>query len=153
MSPRMELSVYAALIVVLSGLLLNEGVHAAALEQRVALAPKELYKKLAKSQVKLQIVDARSLEDYEEMHVPGAIPLPDCSLEAAPDAARARIIPSVPTIVVSEEGGAALFTKCGALFTSARNLAGGMTAWDDESLPEDSGEYSPPKAGAGGGCL
>ena len=38
-------------------------------------------------------------------------------------------------------------------FKLARNLEGGIEGWTDEGLPEDSGEYVPPKPGAGGGCL
>jgi hypothetical protein len=64
-----------------------------------------------------------------------------------------RILPSVPTIIVSEDGDAEAFKKCATFFTSARNLEGGLEAWVDANLPEDSGEYIPPKPSAGGGCL
>lgn len=152
---RLELVGWIAAVGVLSALVFVEGSRAAALEAKVGLTAAELYKKLAKSQVKLQIVDVRPdvTESYEDTHVPGAVPFPGCNLEETPEAARERILPTVPTIVVSAEGDAATFEKCRAFFTSARNLEGGMTAWSDEGLPEDSGEYSPPKGGAGGGCL
>jgi rhodanese-related sulfurtransferase len=152
---KLELPLYLVILCVLGVMVFVEGTRAATLEAQVPLTPQELYKKLAKSQVKLQIVDVRAdvTEGYEDTHVPGAIPFPGCDLDKAPDNAKERILPTVPTIVVSAEGDAAAFEKCRSFFTSARNLAGGMTAWDDANLPEDSGEYSPPKGSAGGGCL
>ena len=93
-------------------------------------------------------------EGYEDSHVPGAIPLPGC------DAARRRrrrgraSCTSVPTVVISARGTASKSVRtCLARFTPARSLAGGMEAWSEARLPEDSGEYTPPSAKAGGGCL
>ncbi|MFT3912703.1 MAG: rhodanese-like domain-containing protein [Anaeromyxobacteraceae bacterium] len=90
---------------------------------------------------------------YEDARVPGALPMPGCDLAAAPEKARARIVPSVPTVIVTATGSAAEAARCAGFFTSARLLAGGQEAWTDANLPEDSGEYSPPSAKAGGGCL
>ena len=142
---------YLAVIAVLGALIFVEGTRAHTLEERVALLPAELYRKLAKSQVKLQIVDARALDEYEDTRIPGAVPFPGCTTPVP--AAEKHVLASVPTIIVSATGDAATFASCRARFTSARNLAGGMTAWSDAGLPEDSGEYVPPKPGAGGGCL
>jgi rhodanese-related sulfurtransferase len=151
---RFELPVYLALLLCLSLLLLIEGRRNAALLAEVPLAPKELYQKLAKSQARLQIVDVRTdREGYEDIHLPGAIPFPGCDAEKTPPEAMERILDSAPTIIVSEDGDAEVFRRCRARFTLARNLVGGVTAWSDEGLPEDSGEYVPPKAAGGGGCL
>jgi 3-mercaptopyruvate sulfurtransferase SseA len=56
-------------------------------------------------------------------------------------------------VLVTGSGDPAEGVRCAGYFTSARLLAGGMEAWSDANLPEDSGEYSPPSAKAGGGCL
>lgn len=152
---RFELTLYVAALAVLSALLWTEGRHTNELLARRGITPKELYSQLSNPQVKLQIVDLRPNDDdhYVDTHIPGAIPLPGCSLEAAPEGARERIYPYVSTIIVTEDGDQAAFEACRGHFAQARLLAGGMTAWDDANLPEDVGDYVPPKASAGGGCL
>ncbi|MEW5847447.1 MAG: rhodanese-like domain-containing protein [Myxococcota bacterium] len=144
---------YAVLILVLGFLNVAEGRRQARLEQQLPLTPKELYQTLARAQV--QVVDVRPdpSENYEGTHIPGAIPFPGCDAKAVPEVIQERILPSVPTVVVSDEGSRAEHGKCLGYFVNARNLAGGMKAWSEAGLPEDSGEYSPPKPGAGGGCL
>jgi rhodanese-related sulfurtransferase len=151
----LEPFVYAAALLASSGFVVYEGARRAELDEKVGVTPRELYGKIAKSQVKLQIVDVRPdpEENYEDTHVPGAIPFPGCDLAMTPDKAKDRVLKSVPTIVVSESGDRATFDKCAAFFTSARNLTGGLDAWVEENLPEDSGEFVPPKPSAGGGCL
>ena len=152
---RFELAIYVAALAILGVLLMAEGRKTTELEARAAVSPKELWALLSNPQVKVQIVDLRPYDDdhYLDTHIPGSIPLPACDVEQAPVAARERIYPYVTTIIVTEDGDAAAFEKCRAKFGAARNLAGGLTAWTDENRPEDTGEYSPPKAGAGGGCL
>lgn len=146
---------WIAALALSSSFVVAQGARRAELDEQVAIAPKQLYKLIGSSQVKLQIVDVRPdiSENYEDTHVPGAIPFPGCDLNALPENIRDRVVPSVPTIVVSAEGDRADFDKCRAFFTSPRNLAGGLEAWVDDNLPEDSGEYVPPKPSAGGGCL
>jgi rhodanese-related sulfurtransferase len=146
-----EWILYLIVVATLGALVAVEGTRAAKLERQLPLEPQELYAKLARSQVKLQIIDARPLDEYEDAHVPGALPFPGCSTPVP--AAQPHVLPSVPTIVVSASGDEGLFSACQGAFTTARNLAGGMEAWSDANLPEDSGEYVPPKPGAGGGCL
>jgi rhodanese-related sulfurtransferase len=116
---------------------------------------RELYRTLARSRAALQVVDVRAdlADGYEDARVPGAIPLPGCDLAATPERARDRVYPSVPTVLVTSSGDPAEAARCAGFFTTARLLAGGMEAWSDANLPEDSGEYSPPSAKAGGGCL
>ncbi|MEW5740397.1 MAG: rhodanese-like domain-containing protein [Myxococcota bacterium] len=152
---KFELAIYVAALAVLGALLMAEGRTTTELEARAAVSPKELWALLSNPQLKLQIVDLRPYDDdhYLDTHIPGSIPLPSCDLEKAPPAARDRIYPYVTTIIVTEDGDRAAFEQCRAKFGVARNLAGGLTAWTDENKPEDTGEYSPPKAGAGGGCL
>jgi rhodanese-related sulfurtransferase len=146
---------WVAALALSSSFVVYEGDRRADIDERTALAPKALYKMIGSSQTKLQIVDVRPdpSENYEDTHVPGALPFPDCDLDKTPAGAKDRIVRSVPTIVVSAEGDPKVFEKCAAFFTSARNLDGGLEAWIDASLPEDSGEYIPPKPSAGGGCL
>ncbi len=152
---NIEPLVWAAVFLATAGWVGAEGQRRQSLETQVPISAKELYQKLARSQVKLQVIDIRpELEDnYEDAHIPGAIPLPGCDLSAAPPAAAAQILTSAPTIVVSADGDAGTFQGCSGQFKQARNLAGGMEAWTDAAYPEDTGEYMPPKAGAGGGCL
>jgi rhodanese-related sulfurtransferase len=133
------------MIVLFAVLIVREGRRMSELEAKVAVSPAELYALLARSKTPPQIVDLR--EGYEDSHIPGAIPFPACNQ------ASEWIIESRPSVIVSEEGDPALFAKCRERFTLARNLAGGMTAWIEESYPEDEGEFLPPRTSAGGGCL
>jgi rhodanese-related sulfurtransferase len=105
--------------------------------------------------VKLQIVDLRPYDDehYLDAHIPGAIPSPGCDEGQTPEKAKDRIYSYVQTIIVTEAGDSAAFEACSKRFGQARLLAGGMAAWTEASLPEDTGDYSPPKNAAGGGCL
>jgi rhodanese-related sulfurtransferase len=152
---KFELAIYAVAMAVLGLLLVFEGRHTTELQAHAAVSPKQLFDLLGNPQLKLQIVDLRPYDDdhYIDTHIPGAIPMPDCDLEKAPVGARDRIYPYVTTIIVSESGDEGAFEKCRGKFGVARNLAGGLEAWSDDNKPEDTGEYSPPKAGAGGGCL
>lgn len=152
---RFEPLVYAAVMAVLLVALIAEGRRSAALDEKLAVSAKELYALLSNPQVKLQLVDLRAYDDdaYLDAHVPGAVPLPDCDVEKAPAAARDRVYAYVQTVLITTDGQSPALEKCRAMFTSARVLAGGMTAWSDALLPEDVGDYSPPKNSAGGGCL
>jgi len=154
-SARVEAVAWAAALALLAALVAVEGGRRAELERRIPVAPRELYRTLARSQAGVQIVDVRPdlADGYEESHVPGAIPLPGCDPARAPAGASERIHRSVPTVLVSADGGGEEIRRCLARFTSARTLAGGMDAWDVARLPEDVGEYTPPSARAGGGCL
>jgi rhodanese-related sulfurtransferase len=152
---RLEPLLWVAVLAVLSGMVVSEGKHRAALENRVPIGVKELYRTMARSKTALQVVDVRKdlEEGYQDARVPGAIPMPGCDLAATPEKARDRIYPSVPTVLVTSSGDPADAARCAHLFTSARLLEGGMAAWGEANLPEDSGDYSPPSAKAGGGCL
>lgn len=154
MKKQVEVGVYVALIAVLSAMVGLEGSRNTELQSKAQLTPKKLYAKLSNPQLKLQIVDAREdLSEYEDTHVPGALPFPGCDVAKLPEPAKDRVYGYVPTVIITSEGDAATFEKCRAQFAVAWNLAGGMTAWSDQNLPEDSGEYTPPKSSAGGGCL
>lgn len=146
---------WVAALTALAGLLLAEGRRRTALERRLPVAAREVYRLLSRPQASWQVLDVRAdlSAGYEDAHVPGALPMPACDPARTPPAALARIVPSAPTIVVSEDGDPAALRACLARFTAARALEGGMGAWSDASLPEDSGEYTPPPAKAGGGCL
>lgn len=152
---RLELPIYVAAIAALSFALFTEGRRNTELAAQAAVTPKELYAMLANPQLKVQVVDLRPNDDdhFVDTHIPGALPMPGCEDAETPAAARERIYPYVTTVIVTEEGDEALFEKCRARFGVARNLAGGLTAWSDANLPEDTGDYSPPKNAAGGGCL
>jgi rhodanese-related sulfurtransferase len=152
---RVESLIYVAAMVVLSVLLLVEGRRTTTLLARRAVTPRELFAQLSNPQVKLQLVDIRPYDDehYLDAHVPGAIPMPGCALEQAPEAARERIYPYVSTIIITADGDEAAFEACREKFGQARLLAGGMSGWSEANLPEDTGDYAPPKSAAGGGCL
>jgi rhodanese-related sulfurtransferase len=151
---RLELAAWVGVLAALSALLVQEGRRRVDLERRVPVQARELYRTLARSQTAWQVVDVRPdlADGFEDSHVPGSIPVPGCDLARAPDAARDRVFPSVPTIVVGAEGDAGL-AACLARFGAARLLAGGMAGWSAARLPEDSGSFSPPSVKAGGGCL
>jgi len=152
---RVELAVYAVALAALALLVGAEGRRRVELERRVAVEPRELYRTLARSQQAVQVVDIRPVlaDGYDESHLPGALPMPGCDLERAPAAARERILTAAPTVVVSASGSAEELRGCLERFAAARRLAGGIEAWSAARLPEDTGEYSPPSAKAGGGCL
>jgi rhodanese-related sulfurtransferase len=155
MRARLEPAGWAALLLLLSGLVVSEGARRADLERRVPLSPAELYRTLARAGAGWQVIDARLdvAGEYEDAHVPGAIPMPACDLARAPEVARQRIHRAVPTVIVTATGDGEEVRRCLAGFAAARSLAGGMEAWSEANLPEDSGEYSAPSAKAGGGCL
>lgn len=152
---RREAIVWTVVLVALAAFVAREGRARSDLERRVPVSARELYRTLARSQTSWQVVDIREdlEEGFEDARVPGALPMPGCDLSRVPERARDRILPSVPTVIVTADGAAEGLDRCAAFFTSARILAGGMAAWSEASLPEDSGEYSPPSAKAGGGCL
>jgi rhodanese-related sulfurtransferase len=152
---RFEAAIYAAALAVLGVLLLLEGRRTTELLAHQAVSPKALYALLSNPQVKLQIVDLRAYDDdhFIDTHIPGAIPLPDCDSAKAPEASRDRVYSYVNTIIVTDSGDAAAFEKCRARFGQARMLEGGMEGWSNANLPEDTGDYAPPKNAAGGGCL
>ncbi len=152
---KFEPIAYIVMFLILGAGLLSEGAKASALERKAGFSPKQLYRTLAKAPTKIQVIDIRldPEENFEDTHVPGAIPFPGCDMDATPEAAKGVIEMIIPTVIVSEDGDAELFQKCSAFFTSARNLNGGLEAWVDADLPEDTGEYEAPTPGAGGGCL
>lgn len=154
MNSKIELGAYFTTILVLASLLFQEGQKRVDLQSQISIPPQELYKKLSNSQTKLQIIDIRSDQSsYEDAHVPGAIPLYNCDFLKGNESTTKNIFTFAPTIIVSENGDENVFRDCAKNFTQARNLAGGMAAWSEEGLPEDSSEYSPPKLSGGGGCL
>ena len=150
-----ELLAWSAVLGLLSALVLVEGRRRVDLERRVPVAARDVYRTLARSQTAWQVIDVRPdlADGYEDSHVPGAIPVPGCDLARAPAAARDRVFPSVPTIVVGAGGDEAGLAACLARFGAARALAGGMDSWSAARLPEDSGPYAAPSVKAGGGCL
>ena len=149
-----EPAAWFAVLGVLATLVWGEGRERARLERQVPVEPREVYRSLARSQTALQIVDVRGdLTGYEDAHVPGSVPMPGCDLARAPETARQRIDASVPTVLVGAGGADPEATRCARRFTTARTLGGGMEAWSDANLPEDSGAYSSPSVRAGGGCL
>ncbi len=166
MNAKVERLIYIGIIVVLSALLLSFGKKEIELKRQIPLTAQELYEKLGNPKITLQIIDVRPYEVSEDeedeaeeidyftgAHIPGAIPLPDCDESKAPEEALKQINPYLPTVIVSKDGDPKIFKKCINKFTIVQNLKGGMEAWDEAGYPEDEGEYEPPAAGGGGGCL
>ncbi|HHG73812.1 MAG TPA: rhodanese-like domain-containing protein [Persephonella sp.] len=166
MNPKIERIVYIGIIVVLAGLLLSFGKKDLELRKQIPVTVEELYEKLVNPKVNIQVIDVRPYELSEEeeeeaedtdyytgVHIPGAIPLPDCDESKAPEKALPQISPYIPTVIVSRDGDPEIFKKCAKKFPFAQNLEGGMVAWDEEGKPVEEGEYEPPAAGGGGGCL
>ena len=155
MMKRFETAIYVAAMVVLGVLLMTEGRRNTELLAHQAVTPKALYALLSNPQVKVQIIDLRDYDDdhFIDTHIPGAIPLPHCDALKAPEKARDRVYPYVGTVIVTDTGDMAEFEACRAKFGQAQLLAGGMEGWSNANLPEDTGDYAPPKNAAGGGCL
>ncbi|MCX7760183.1 MAG: rhodanese-like domain-containing protein [Hydrogenothermaceae bacterium] len=163
MSPKVERSIYIVVIAILAVYLLILGKKQIELQKNIPITAEELYKKLSNPKLKVQIVDVRELTSsdevggYEDSRIPGALPFPNCdeskmNTENLKDALQ-RINPYIYTVIVSTDGNPEIFKKCAQKFNNAQNLAGGMKAWQAAGLPDESGEYTPPKAGGGGGCL
>jgi len=163
MSPKVERSIYIAVILVLAVLLVSFGKKEVELQKKIPITAEELYQKMSNPKIKLQIVDVRPLTSdddvggYEDSRIPGALPFPNCDESQMNTenlkAALKNINPYLDTVIVSKDGDPAIFEKCASKFTKVQNLAGGMKAWQQAGFPDESGEYTPPKAGGGGGCL
>jgi rhodanese-related sulfurtransferase len=146
---------WAAALALSTSFVVYEGARRADLDEQTPLSAKALYKAIGTSSVKLQIVDVRPdpVDRYEDDHVPGAIPFPGCDPAAVDDQIKPFLVPSLPTVIVSQDGDAKVFATCTAFFTAARNLQGGFDAWEEANLPTVGDVYVPPKPSAGGGCL
>lgn len=163
MNPKVERAVYIVVILVLSVYLIFLGKKQTEIQRNIPITAQELYDKLSNPKLKVQIIDVRELTSdddvggYEDSRVPGALPFPGCdktkmTSENLQEALK-RINPYTYTVIVSTDGNKEIFQKCAQKFNNAQNLAGGMAAWQEAGLPDESGEYVPPKAGGGGGCL
>jgi rhodanese-related sulfurtransferase len=149
-----ESVVYSLIIVILSFLIFSQGKKNTILLAQLPLPAQDLFKLLGRSQIKMQIIDVREkLIDYDDTHIPGSIPLPQCEWKDLPKGVAENIYSYMPSIIVSQNGDEAIFKKCAPFFKNVRNLKGGIAAWLEVNLPEDSGEYFPPQLKAGGGCL
>lgn len=166
MNPKIERAIYIGIIVVLAFLVLSFGKKQIELQKSLPLTVEQLYKKLGNPRINLQVIDVRPYEPSEEeedeaeeadfytlAHIPGAIPLPDCDESKAPEDALPQINYYLPTVILSKEGNEEIFKKCMEKFKVVQNVVGGMEAWVDEGYPTEEGEYTPPAAGGGGGCL
>lgn len=152
---RFEAVIYSGVLGVLAVMLVAEGRRATSLTAQQSVPPKALYAQLSNPKLQLQVVDLRDYDDdhFLDAHIPGAIPLPGCDVSRAPEKARDRAYPYVATVLVTESGDASAVAACAARFGQVQLLAGGMEAWSNANLPEDTGDYVPPKSGGGGGCL
>lgn len=167
LSPKVERAIYIGVIAVLSITLLVFGKQELKLKSEIPATPEELYKKLGNPKITIQVIDVRPYappnEDeepdddymyYTQIHVPESIPMPDCDINKAPKEARDQINPYLPTYIISENGDPKAYEKCKGKFIVVRNVIGGIKMWDEaKGLPTDEGEYEPPAAGGGGGCL
>lgn len=80
------------------------------------------------------VVDVREADEWEEGHIPGALHIPLRQL----DAHLAELLAHPEVIVVCHSGqrsAAATRFLTQAGHPHARNLAGGMLAWEDARLP------------------
>ena len=79
---------WVAALALSSSFVVVEGARRADLDEQTPITGKQLYKMIGTSTVKLQIVDVRPdpTENYEDTHVPGAIPFPGCDMAAVPEA-------------------------------------------------------------------
>lgn len=163
MNPKIERAVYIVVILVLGFYLINLGKKQIEIQKNLPVSAQELYKKLSNPKLKVQLVDVRPLTSgdevggYEDSRIPGSLPFPECdeskmTSENLKEALK-RINPYMYTVIISSDGNREIFEKCAKKFNNVQNLSGGMKAWQEAGLPDESGEYVPPKAGGGGGCL
>ncbi len=127
---------YVGMIALLLFALLAHGrqVQRISAEKNREIVPSEVYQLVRSAPRNFQVVDARSLSEFEEGHVPGAISLVQGVLtEDAPvDWYR-------KTIIVTDEGDRDAYLALSREFKAARNMRGGMAAWFMARLPEQSG--------------
>jgi rhodanese-related sulfurtransferase len=129
---------YLGIIALLLFALLVQGRATYRLSRSLAqeVIPQEAYANLRKAPSNKQVIDTRSLEEYEEGHLPGALNLvggaftEDAGLDFYKE-----------TIVVSEKGDTDLFKALSQHFKVTRNLADGMLGWRMSRLPEESQTY------------
>ncbi len=127
---------YLGLISLLLAALLWQGakLQQTAFQSERQVAPRALYEDIRRSSDKYQIVDVRPAAEFEDGHLPRAIPLKP---ETAPlDAALDRY---KRTVIVSEDGDPAVYAELARAFKRAANLDGGMMQWRMSRLPEISG--------------
>lgn len=149
----LEWMIYLFCIFTLSGFILYEGKKQNKILISIPVEVKKLYSEMSHSQIKLQLIDLRQNEFFEESHIPGSISLPHCDFQKASEVARSQILSYLPTILITSEEEQDLLLFCQSFFKNVRHLSGGLTAWAEKGFPEDSGEYTPPKMQGGGGCL
>ena len=95
------------------------------------------------------ILDVRSLGEYEESHVPGAVHVPFYAVLSRSEELPLR--EGEPLVVYCEHGPRAGLARAGLWFAGAgeiRFLEGHMTTWKADGLPVESG---PPPAAPGQG--
>jgi len=124
---------YITVILLLSLTLIGQGRTLERLSQRMrkVITPREAYARIRQAPGIYQVIDLRGIDDYAEGHLPGALLLgPELPLDRYK-----------PTILVSEDGDPGLFRrKTQELrLRSSINLQGGMVAWRQARLPEQSG--------------
>jgi rhodanese-related sulfurtransferase len=97
------------------------------------------------------ILDVRSLGEYEESHLPGAVHVPFYAVLSRREELPARA--GEPLVVYCEHGPRAGLARAGLWLAGAgeiRFLEGHMTAWKSDALPVESGT-PPPTPGQGPG--
>lgn len=164
MKERSEWGLYLFILIGLSAMLINAGRKNVDLKSQLPLDVKALFDRMAHASSAVQLIDIRKnlIEEdgtegessaYEESHIPGAIPFPECSDSQSSSDALSQINPYIPTVIISNDGKMGLPPSCKSRFGLVQILAGGMIAWTAQQYPEDEGEYTPPPIGGGGGCL
>lgn len=131
---------YLLLICVLLLGLLGLGREYQGLKRQLSrdVAPTKAYETIRKHPRNWQVADLRSPGEYEDGHLPGALPFTD--------EWRGKWDLYKETVLVTEEDTPEAYREALGLFKSALYLAGGMTAWRMARLPEESGRFDPARA-------
>lgn len=97
------------------------------------LPPIQLYILLTKAPTRYQVIDTRTVEQFEKGHIPIAKNI--SVAEFSDPRIASRIDRWKTTVIVSEDGSTEAFEALAPYFRDARHLQGGMRAWRLRGLP------------------
>lgn len=116
------------------------------------IAPEDLFERMEEGEEWL-VLDVREPYEYEKLHVPNSILVPRGLLEGAADPNTRHRIDALTharekrvAVLCGTGGRSAMSVQClqEMGFCHVVNIAGGISAWEGEDLPVESGPYEGP---------